>query len=98
MHQAGTPFTMMANIHCAAATQNVLAVEHHGIDVAHWEDLVTGIDKPLVNKGYIKVPDTPGLGIEPNPDVIKQHLERGQEYFGPTDQWNTDRSNDKLWS
>jgi len=44
------------------------------------------------------VPDTPGLGIEPNPDVIKQHMERGQEYFGPTDEWNTTRSNDKLWS
>jgi L-alanine-DL-glutamate epimerase-like enolase superfamily enzyme len=98
MHQAGTPFTMLANIHCAAATHNFLAMEHHGVDVAHWEDLVTGIDKPIVNKGYVKVPDAPGLGIEPNPDVIKAHLERGQEYFGPTDSWNTDRSNDRLWS
>ena len=98
MHMAGTPLTMMANVHCAAATQNFLALEHHGVDVAFWEDLVTGIDKPIVNKGYIKVPDTPGLGVEPNADVVKQHMERGQEYFGPTDEWNTGRTNDKLWS
>jgi L-alanine-DL-glutamate epimerase-like enolase superfamily enzyme len=32
MHQAGTPVSFMANVHCAAATQNFLALEHHSVD------------------------------------------------------------------
>jgi L-alanine-DL-glutamate epimerase-like enolase superfamily enzyme len=98
MHFAGTPISFMANIHCAAATQNVIALEHHSIDVSWWEDLVTGPDKPLVKAGFARVPDRPGLGIDLNEEVIRGHLIRGEPYFGPTDEWNWDRSNDRLWS
>ena len=51
MHFAGTPISFMANVHCAAATENFLALEHHSVDVPWWEDLVQG-DKPLFNKGF----------------------------------------------
>jgi L-alanine-DL-glutamate epimerase-like enolase superfamily enzyme len=74
MHFAGTPISFMANIHCAAATQNVIALEHHGIDVPWWEDLVTGLEKPLVKAGFVAVPDRPGLGIDLNEAVIRAHL------------------------
>jgi len=98
MHFAGTPISFMANVHCAAATQNVIALEHHGIDVPWWEDLVIGPEKPLVKAGFVAVPDRPGLGIELNEEVIRAHLVPGQSYFAPTDEWNRDRSNDRLWS
>ena len=98
MHFAGTPVSFMANVHCAAATENFVALEHHSVDVDWWEDLVTGIDKPLHTDGFARVPEGPGLGIELNLDVIKEHLGRGQELFAPTDEWNSDRSNDRLWS
>jgi len=98
MHFAGTPVSFMANLHCAAATENVVALEHHGVDIDWWEDLVTGIDKPLHVDGFARVPEGPGLGIELNLDVVKEHLGRGQELFAPTDDWNRDRSNDRLWS
>src|SRR3712207_5609753 len=35
MHQAGTPVSFMANVHCAAATQNFLALEHHSRSEEH---------------------------------------------------------------
>jgi L-alanine-DL-glutamate epimerase-like enolase superfamily enzyme len=98
MHFAGSPISFMANLHCAAATQNVIALEHHGVDVPWWEDLVIGPDKPLVKAGFARVPDRPGLGIELNGEVIRQHLMPGEGYFAPTDEWNHDRSNDRLWS
>jgi L-alanine-DL-glutamate epimerase-like enolase superfamily enzyme len=88
----------MANVHCAAATENFVALEHHSVDIDWWEDLVTDIEKPLHEDGFARVPEGPGLGIELNLDVIKEHLYRGQELFGPTDEWNRDRSNDRLWS
>ncbi len=57
MHQAGTPVSFMANVHCAAATQNFLALEHHSIDVPWWESLVKTTDgRALITKGYANVP------------------------------------------
>jgi len=97
MHFAGSPISCMANVHCAAATENFLVLENHSVDVPWWSDLVDGVEKPIVNKGFITVPDKPGLGITLNEAVVKQHLlEPG--YFEPTPQWNTDRSNDRQWS
>lgn len=97
MHFAGTPVSCMANVHCAAATENFLALENHSVDVPWWSDLVDGIEKPIVNKGFITVPDKPGLGITLNEAAVKQHLlEPG--YFLPTPEWNTDRTNDRQWS
>jgi L-alanine-DL-glutamate epimerase-like enolase superfamily enzyme len=98
MHFAGSPVSFMANLHCAAATQNVIALEHHGVDVPWWEDLITGPEKPLVKAGFARVPDRPGLGIELNEEAVRQHLIPGEPYFAPTDEWNQDRSNDRLWS
>ena len=37
MHFAGTPISYMANVHCAAATENFVALEHHSLDVPWWE-------------------------------------------------------------
>jgi L-alanine-DL-glutamate epimerase-like enolase superfamily enzyme len=98
MHFAGSPVSFMANVHCAAATENFIALEHHSVDIPWWEGLVTGIDKPIVSNGFARVPETPGLGIELNLEAVKEHLERGQELFAPTDDWNRDRSMDRTWS
>jgi L-alanine-DL-glutamate epimerase-like enolase superfamily enzyme len=98
MHFAGTPVSFMANVHCAAATQNFVALEHHSIDVPWWEDMVTDIDKPMVKDGFVTVPNKPGLGIELNEKVVKEHLVKDTGYFLPTPEWDKDRSWDRLWS
>jgi len=97
MHFAGSPVSCMANVHCAAATENFLVLENHSVDVPWWDSLVEGVSKPIVDHGFITVPDKPGLGVTLNDEAVKQHLgEPG--YFEPTPQWNVDRSNDRLWS
>lgn len=98
MHFAGTPISGMANVHCAAATENFLVLENHSVDVPWWDDLVTGIEKPIVNKGFIAVPSGPGLGIDLNLEVVKEHLAPGEGLFLPTEEWDKQRSNDRLWS
>jgi L-alanine-DL-glutamate epimerase-like enolase superfamily enzyme len=101
MHQAGTPVSFMANVHCAAATQNFLALEHHSVDLPWWEDLVTMVDGgKMIDKGFAPVPLTaPGLGIELNEEVIKKHLdERDKSFFKPTPQWDELRSHDRTYS
>ena len=99
MHFAGTPVSCMASVHCAAATRNFLALENHSLDVPWWQDLVNEVDKPIIDGGYIAVPDTPGLGVTLNDDVMKQHRATGVGYFEPTPMWDTKQSfDDQLWS
>ncbi len=101
MHQAGTPVSFMANVHCAAATENFLSLEHHSVDLPWWEDLVVTTDgRKLIENGYANVPLTaPGLGIELNDDVVKQYLiDKDKSYFAPTTEWDDKRSHDRTWS
>jgi L-alanine-DL-glutamate epimerase-like enolase superfamily enzyme len=98
MHFAGTPVSFMANLHCAAATENFVCLEHHSVDVPWWEDMVTGIPKPIFQKGFATPSDRPGLGIELNEEVVKAHLKPGTQYFAPTPEWDAERSWDRLWS
>lgn len=98
IHMAGTPIACLASAHCAAATRNFLGMENHSLDVPWWQDLVEGVEKPIVNKGYIKVPEGPGLGVTLNEDVVRKHLKPGTGYFEPTTEWDNERSWDRTWS
>lgn len=99
LHMAGTPISTMASVHCAAATENFIALEHHFSEIPFWGDFVDGLPKPIIQNGYINVPDTPGLGIEVNEDALKEHLwEHDRGFFEPTPQWDEERSWDRLWS
>ena len=56
-----------------------------------WESLVKTTDgRKLITKGFANLPLTaPGLGIELNDEVVKQHLHPSDKtYFEPTPQWN----------
>ena len=99
MHFAGSPISAMANVHCAAATENFLALENHSVDVPFWDNLVTGLEKPIVQRGFIPVPETPGLGVELADEVVRRHVDPNEPgYFEPTEEWNESRTNDRLWS
>lgn len=99
LHMAGTPISTMASVHCAAATENFIALEHHFTEIPFWNDFIDGLPKPLIQNGYIPVPDAPGLGFELNMDAVKEHLAPDdQGFFEPTTQWDAERSSDRLWS
>lgn len=106
IHMAGTPVSTMAAVHCAAATENFIALEHHFTEVPFWSDLVVGtaapgvrgIDNPIIKDGFITVPEAPGLGIDLNEEVVRAHLVPGESYFPPSEYWQDDESWDRLWS
>ena len=69
------------------------------MDSPWWDDMVTGVPRPIIQDGYIDVPEAPGLGIELNDDVVREHLHESEtEYFAPTHEWDDERSHDRLWS
>jgi len=83
IHMPGSPIGMVASAHLAAVLTNFVACEHHAADMPWWDDLVTKPAKPILRDGYVEVPNQPGLGVELNADVVKEHL-RYPGYFEPT--------------
>ena len=100
IHMAESPIAAMAAAHVAVATENFMALEYHSVDVDWWDDIVTGLPKPLVKDGFIEVPDKPGLGIDDIVDeVIAGHLQEGASgLWQPTDRWDDEYSWDRTWS
>ncbi len=101
MHFAGSPVSFLANIHCAAATENFYVLENHSVDIDWWDNLISGITAPLIQDGYARVPETPGLGFT---DVQEAALQdcidtaRRGGYFEASTDWDDERSHDRLWS
>lgn len=100
IHMAESPIAAMAAAHVATATENFMALEYHSADVDWWDDIVTGLPKPLVKDGFITVPDKPGLGIDDVVDeVISRHLQPGVTgIWQSTDRWDDEYSWDRTWS
>ncbi len=100
LHMAESPIGCMAAVHVAAATRNFTALEVHSVDVPWWDSLVNGLPKPLVNQGYIEVPDAPGLGIESlNEELIAEKLHTDFPVaWDSTESWDREWANDRQWS
>ncbi len=100
IHMAESPIACMAAVHAAAAVPHFLALEFHSADVPWWGQLIKGGDQPLIQDGFIKVPDRPGLGIEGlNEELIAAHIH--PEHPGlweETGTWDTEWANDREWS
>lgn len=100
IHMAESPIACMAAVHVAAALHNVLAVEFHSVDVPWWKDMVNGLPQPLIQDGFIQVPEGPGLGIESlNEELLAEHI--NPEIPGmweATTEWDREFSNDRIWS
>ena len=86
-HFVASPVGCMATVHMIATIKDFLAMETVAPDTKWWDDMVTGVPKPIIQNGYISVPEAPGLGIELNDEVVKQHL-RVPSYFEPTPQYD----------
>jgi len=76
-HNISSPVGTIANAHVAATVPNAFTLEWHAREVDWWDDLHTGED--LIVNGHIQVPETPGLGLELDLDVVNDHLAPGED-------------------
>lgn len=77
-HNVSSPIATLAAAHVATAIPNFMAIEYHARDVPWWHDLVY---EPVIEDGYITVPERPGLGISLDYDVIEEHMVAGETLF-----------------
>ncbi|MCU4751430.1 mandelate racemase/muconate lactonizing enzyme family protein [Halobacteria archaeon AArc-curdl1] len=80
-HNVCGPIGTMACVHLGACIANFGVLEYHALDVDWWDDLVVR-DAPLIQDGYIEVPEKPGLGVELDEEVAKEHLHDPGTMFG----------------
>jgi len=80
-HNISSPLGTIASCQVCSTLANFMVLEFHGQDVPFWDDLVTGVPKPLIQKGQIQVPAGPGLGVELNEAVAKEYAKAGEPFF-----------------
>ncbi|MCD1635202.1 mandelate racemase/muconate lactonizing enzyme family protein [Martelella mediterranea] len=71
VHVCGSPVATAASLHLEAAIPNFLIHEHHSHAMKAYNVELCDIDLQP-RDGYFDVPDTPGLGISLNDDVLKR--------------------------
>ncbi len=82
VHNLGSPVMTFAAVHALATIGNFLALECHAVDfLSWWTQLVSGVPQPIIDKGYVAVPDAPGLGLELNEPAVKEHLNTPGSWF-----------------
>jgi gluconate/galactonate dehydratase len=80
-HNISSPVGTLAAAHLCAAIPNFLALEFHASDVPFWNDLVEGLPKPLIQNGFISIPEKPGLGVTLNEEVARKYARKGEPFF-----------------
>lgn len=82
-HAVTSPIGMMATAQVCAAIPNFLAQEWHWIDSQDlWRNWVKEGD--IIQKGFIPIPDRPGLGVEMNDAAARKAQVPGTPWFEPT--------------
>ena len=81
-HQSGGPVATAVCLQLAACVPNFLILEHFDAFNDPWtRDLVTWHPTIDPQNGHLNFPTTPGLGLDLNLDVIKQHPYDPAAYF-----------------
>ncbi|PSP92844.1 enolase [Halobacteriales archaeon QS_4_62_28] len=80
-HNISSPLGTVAGAHVSAAIPNFLCMEWHARDVPWWNDMCRRVDGsgPILENGYIDVPEGPGLGVELNRDLCETYLVDGYD-------------------
>jgi galactonate dehydratase len=82
-HCQASPIGMMAACHAMATVPNFLVQEWHWGHpperTARWKQYVQEGD--IIQKGYITVPDRPGIGLTINDEAIKKMVRPGSTWF-----------------
>jgi galactonate dehydratase len=81
-HCVVSPVGYMASCHVCAAVPNFLVLEWHWIQrLPLWRELVK--EGEIIEKGFVTVPDRPGLGVEMNEEAARKAQMRGTTWFEP---------------
>jgi len=80
-HNTGSVINTLGTCHWASTIRDFLACETI-VGKNDWMDDVVLHEGPVIQGGFVAIPDKPGLGLELNPDTVKAHLGAGEQWWG----------------
>jgi L-alanine-DL-glutamate epimerase-like enolase superfamily enzyme len=80
-HNISSPVGTIAAAHLCAAIPNFLVLEFHAAHVPFWNDLIDGLEEPVIQDGFIRLPEKPGLGVKLNEEVARKYARKGEPFF-----------------
>lgn len=82
-HNYSDAIGTLAIAQVSAAIPNFIAMEFHFMDEPYWGGMIAG-GWPVIENGYIAIPDKPGLGIEVDWDFARRNAIEASEGFFPS--------------
>jgi L-alanine-DL-glutamate epimerase-like enolase superfamily enzyme len=80
-HNISSPVGTIAAAHLCASIPNFLVLEFHAAHVPFWNDLIDGLEQPVIQDGFIRLPEKPGLGVKLNDEVARKYARKGEPFF-----------------
>jgi L-alanine-DL-glutamate epimerase-like enolase superfamily enzyme len=80
-HNTGSQLFTWATCQWAASIRDFLACETV-TGKGDWMDHLLLLDGPYIQGGCVRTNRAPGLGVDLNPDVVRQHLAAGETWWG----------------
>ena len=81
-HCVVSPIGVMATAHACASIPNFLVCEWHWINFPDlWQNWVK--EGEIIQRGYVTVPEKPGIGVEMNEEVARKAQVPGTTWFEP---------------
>jgi L-alanine-DL-glutamate epimerase-like enolase superfamily enzyme len=82
LHNVGSLVLTYANAHFGGAVQNFYRSESQLGRPNRYIEGMAAKNGPEIRKSQLKVPTAPGLGLEINPDFLRQNLVDGEPWWG----------------
>lgn len=80
-HNIASSLGTLQAAHLSATMPNFTVLEHHGLDVPFWEEVVMGREAPVIQDGHITLEDKPGFGVDLDEEVAYRHRKRDEPFF-----------------
>jgi galactonate dehydratase len=78
-HMVGSPYALMASAHICASVPNFLMLESNQRTISAWNGIL--VEPPVIEKGFLKVSDKPGIGLDLIEDGIRKYATPGIPFF-----------------
>ncbi len=79
-HNVASPIGTMASAHVCATIPNFLVLEFHWLHRDYWAT-ITADKQDIIKDGYIALSDRPGIGVELDEVVAREHQYPGTTWF-----------------
>jgi L-alanine-DL-glutamate epimerase-like enolase superfamily enzyme len=79
-HNVSSPIGTMASAHVCASVPNFLVLEFHWLHRDYWSTIIAE-KEDIIKNGYISLSGRPGIGLDLDEQVARQHQYPGTTWF-----------------